>query len=74
MMFERLPAVNLPMVTTAGAWAMFTCRETIDWNAVTICAPMTIGSTPPHGTAPCVCLPVIVTVNSSALAINGPAR
>jgi len=30
---------------------------------------MTIGSTPPHGTAPCVCRPVIVMVNSSALAM-----
>ena len=66
--------MNLPTVTTAGAWAMFTVRDTIVCSAVTICAPITIGSTPPHGTAPCVCLPVISIVNSSALAINGPER
>ena len=29
MMFERLPPVNLPTVTTAGASAMFTVRETM---------------------------------------------
>ncbi len=53
---------------------MFTARETMDCSDVTICAPITIGSTPPHGMAPCVCLPTIVIANSSALAINGPER
>ena len=74
MMLKRTPAWNIATVTTAGASAMLTLRLTMVCSAFTIWAPMTIGSTPPHGTAPCVCLPRILIVNESALAIIGPAR
>ena len=73
-MFERLPPVNRPTVTTAGASVMFTVRLMIVCRPTTICEPITIGSMPPHGTAPCVCRPLIRIRNESALAIIGPDR
>ena len=56
-MFDRLPPVNRPTVTTAGASVMLTVRLMIVCSAITICEPITIGSMPPHGTAPCVWRP-----------------
>ena len=73
-MFERLPPVKRPTVTTAGASVMFTVRLMIVCSAITICDPTTIGSMPPHGTAPCVCRPLTLIMNESALAISGPDR
>ena len=73
-MFERLPPVKRPTVTTAGASVMFTMRLMMVCSPITTCEPMTMGSMPPHGTAPCVCRPVIVIRNESALAMVGPER
>ena len=56
-MLKRLPPLKAPIVTTAGASVMFTVRLTMVCSDITICAPMTIGSTPAQGTAPCVCRP-----------------
>jgi hypothetical protein len=53
---------------------MFTVRLMIVCSAITTCDPITIGSMPPHGTAPCVWRPLIRMLNVSALAISGPDR
>jgi hypothetical protein len=71
-MLDLTPAWNVATVTTAGASVMFTCRLTMVCSAETIWAPMTTGSTPPHGTAPCVWRPWMRMVNESELAMSGP--
>ena len=53
---------------------MLTWRATIDCVPSRICAPTVIGSTPSHGRAPWVCLPVTFSVHSSTAAMVGPAR
>ncbi len=56
-MFVRLPPWMIPIVRTAGAVERFAWRETIVCRPRTICAETTMGSTPSHGIAPCVCRP-----------------
>ncbi|MNC89567.1 hypothetical protein D3C83_55230 [compost metagenome] len=73
-MFDRLPPLKRPIVTTAGASVMFTVRLMIVCSAITICDPTTIGSMPPQGIAPCVWRPLTLITNESALAISGPGR
>ena len=74
MMFSRTPPLIAPTVTTAGSRAMSTWRLTIVCRPSTTCAAVTIGSTPRHGIAPCVCRPAMVMRKRSALAIVGPER
>ena len=56
-MFSRTPPLIMPMVTTAGSRVMSTWRLTTVCRPSTTCAAVTIGSTPSHGIAPCVCRP-----------------
>ncbi len=74
MMFSRTPPLIAPTVTTTGSRVMSTWRLTIVCRPSTTCAAVTIGSTPCHGIAPCVCRPATVIRKLSALAIAGPAR
>ena len=67
-------SVGQNVFAIAGASVMFTERLMIVCRPITICEPTTIGSTPPHGTAPCVCRPVTRIRNESALAMSGPER
>ena len=74
MMLKRVPLLSWPAVRTTGVAVMSTWRATIDCVPSSTCAATVIGSTPAHGCEPWVCLPVTVSVHSSALAMNGPAR
>lgn len=74
MMLLRIPPWKLPTVTMEGARVTFTCRAAMVCSAVTTCAPTTMGSTPPHGTAPCVCRPRTTMRKLSALAMVPSGR
>ena len=74
MMFCRTPPLIMPTVTTAGSRVMSTWRLTIVCRPSTTWAAVTIGSTPYHGMAPCVCRPSTLMLNESALAMAGPGR
>ena len=74
MMLLRLPPWKMPTVTTEGSLVMSTLRETMVCMPITICAPTTIGSTPRHGIAACVCEPRTKMRIVSEDAISGPER
>ena len=74
MMLLRIPPLNAPTVTIAGTDVMSDWRLMIVCSPITICEPMTMGSTPSHGRAPCVWRPCTVSVNEFDAAIVGPAR
>jgi hypothetical protein len=74
MMLLRTPPCICPIVTMAGWAVMSTWRLTIVWSPSTTCDATTIGSTPAHGAAPCVCRPRSVMSSTSAAAMNGPLR
>jgi hypothetical protein len=74
MMLLRTPDWNWPTVTMAGSSVMLTLRLTMVCSAVTICAPITMGSTPCHGVAPWVWRPLIVISKLSEPAMKGPLR
>ena len=71
---SRTPPRIMPTVTTAGSLAMSTPRLTTVCSPSTTCAAVTMGSTPSHGAAPCVCVPWTVIEKRSVLAMVGPGR
>ena len=70
------PAVPIRAVsaTTAGSLVRSVSRATIDWSAVTISLPTTIGSMPVHGVEPWAPRPWTRISKLSAAAMSAPAR
>ncbi|MNT66253.1 hypothetical protein D3C72_2043050 [compost metagenome] len=73
-MFSRVPPLIEPMLKTAGSLVISSERLMTVCSALTICAEVTMGSTPSQGAAPWVCLPSTVMRTVSALARTGPLR
>ena len=74
MMLLRTPPLMVATVTIAGLAVRSVCRLTIVCRPSTICDATTIGSTPFHGIAPCVCRPWTTMRNVPPAAISAPGR
>jgi hypothetical protein len=72
MMFDIVPALSAPTVTTAKSPG-FVSRETIDCNLSTIEEASTTGSTDMCGIEPCAPFPYTVILSESPAERTGPS-